>query len=85
MLSNKLKGQASVEYLVISIGIVLALLMPVPDNELTDNNWLDKYKGKNIMEILSDKLKKSYSDYSYAKSLPPLPDDLESLNNMEEQ
>lgn len=85
MLSNKLKGQASVEYLVISIGIVLALLMPVPDNELTDNNWLDKYKGKNIMEILSDKFKKSYSDYSYAKSLPPLPDDIESLNNMEDQ
>ncbi|MEI8624642.1 hypothetical protein P4S67_10265 [Pseudoalteromonas sp. B137] len=85
MLSSRVKGQASVEYLVISIGLVLALLLPVPDSELTDNNWLEKYKGKNIMEILSDKLKKSYSDYSYAKSLPPLPDDFESLSSREEQ
>jgi spore germination protein GerM len=85
MLSNKSRGQASVEYLVISVGLVMALLLPVPDSELTDSNWLEKYKGKNVMEILTDKFKKSYSDYSYAKSLPPLPNDFESLTNEEEQ
>ncbi|WP_024609566.1 hypothetical protein [Pseudoalteromonas sp. TB64] len=85
MLNKNNKGQATVEYLIISIGLIMALLLPVPNNELTSSNWLEKYQGKNIMEILSAKFKRSYSNYSYAKALPPLPDDIESFNSQEEQ
>lgn len=79
MFVNKQRGQSSVEYLVISAALVFALLMPLPDNELTANSWLSDYGGKNVMEILADKFKKAYNNYSYAKALPPLPDDFESL------
>lgn len=79
MLSKLQKGQSSVEYLVVTAAMVFALLMPVPDNELTDNNWLGQYQGKNVIEILADKFKRAYNNYSYAKALPPLPDNFESL------
>lgn len=79
MLNNSHKGQSSVEYLVITAAMVFALLLPVPDNELTNNNWLAQYQGENVVEILADKFKRAYNNYSYAKALPPLPDDFESL------
>lgn len=79
MFVKKQRGQSSVEYLVISAALVFALLMPLPDTELTANNWLSDYAGKNVIEILADKFKKAYNNYSYAKALPPLPDDFESL------
>ncbi|MEM5551766.1 hypothetical protein HJP15_12345 [Pseudoalteromonas sp. NEC-BIFX-2020_002] len=75
MLSKSDKGQSSVEYLVITAALVFSLLMPVPDNELTSSNWLTQYQGKNVIEILGDKFKRAYNNYSYAKALPPLPDD----------
>ncbi|WP_144211104.1 hypothetical protein [Shewanella donghaensis] len=57
---KKIKGQASVEYLVISAALVAALLTPVENNQ-------------NIMEICAEALQEWYSAFAYSKSLSSLP------------
>ena len=74
MLSCKQQaGQSTLEYVIVTLALVSALLTPVPENELTENTWLESYQGENVMNILIDAMKRSYNAYSYAKSLPPLP------------
>ena len=79
MLSYKQQmGQSTVEYAIVTIAIVSALLTPIPEDEILKNSWLEDYQGQNVISILNDRIKRSYNAYSYAKSLPPLPQGFEN-------
>ncbi len=68
---NKQKGQSAVEFFVVTGALVVALITPIPDNEL--GGFLEEHQGQNAIEILTHKIKQSYHAYTYAKSLTPLP------------
>ncbi|MFT5235204.1 MAG: hypothetical protein ACI8SK_000319 [Shewanella sp.] len=57
---HNVRGQASVEYLVVCSALIAALLTPIED----DNN---------VMEICIDSLRDWYTAFAYSKSLPVLP------------
>lgn len=65
------KGQSAVEFFVVTGALVVALLTPIPSNEL--GGFLQEHQGKNAIEILTIKIKESYAAYSYAKSITPIP------------
>ena len=57
---SNLRGQASVEYLVVCSALIAALLTPIEDSN-------------NVMELCLDSLRDWYSAFAYTKSLPALP------------
>lgn len=58
-----LKGQSSVEYLLVCGALVAALLVPIDQSS----------GGKNVVEVCLDALKTWYVAFAHAKSQPPLP------------
>jgi hypothetical protein len=57
----KLKGLASIEYLIVCTALILALLTPVENGD------------KNVMEICVETLTEWYTAFAYSKSLSILP------------
>lgn len=58
-----MRGQSSIEYLVVSAALIAALLTPVSN-------------GKNCLQLLGGALKKVYHGYAYGVSVATLPDKL---------
>ena len=68
---NQQKGQSSVEFFIITSALIIALITPIPNNEM--GGFLQQYQGSSVIEVLIETVKKNYAAYSYAKSVTPLP------------
>ncbi len=85
-LIKKVKGQASVEYLVVCVAIFFAFAVPLPlnenqiigDNEHSNNAFelvaQPHTSNPTLVEYLINVLKRNYEAYSYSMSVAEIPD-----------